>query len=215
MNAMSNPFSTRYTGLGRIPYLGVEAEQWSAWLDEWSSQGRVFQVVGQHGSGKSTLALDLAFRLAERLEASSGQRPWIRHQVVGTGAVRSRLLSSRLEDDWGRLPSHGRAGICVVDGLERLSWFQRCAVVRHHRRRGWPLLVTSHRALAGIPVLTRTTTRAEDLDRLVRHLAGTWDTGWNANGSQQLFDRHAGNLRECLMELYDRFAQRPIAVKYR
>ena len=100
------------------------------------------------------------------------------------------------------------SGTMVIDGFEQLSWWQRWTIRRWAKSCDCKLLVTAHRDV-GLPLLYETRI-SEDLARQVIQQAflvacGTADLPeplerlpW-----EHLLKKHRGNLRECLMEVYD------------
>ena len=143
-------------------------------------------IVGPHGSGKTTLLEDLAHVLAGR-----GFRIiWLR---LDTDAP-------RLPRDWGEHAGRlGDGDIVCLDGAEQLDpigW----ARVRWRTRRTTGLIVTTHRP-GRLPTLTTCTTSPALLARIIRRLAP--DGPAAAAPVAALFDRHHGNVREALRELYD------------
>jgi hypothetical protein len=143
-------------------------------------------IVGPHGSGKTTLLEDLAIVLAAR----------------GFRIVWLRLDSDapRLPRDWPARARRLRGGDLVcLDGAEQLgpmAW----ARVRWQTRRAAGLIVTTHRP-GRLPTLTSCTTNPALLGRIIARLAP--DGPADASSAAELFERHGGNVREALRELYD------------
>ena len=81
----------------------------------------------------------------------------------------------------------------------RLSW-----QVRRYRL---GLLVTTHIPV-GLPLLYQTETTPELTQSIVRQLADSDSSGITDADIRAAHDRHSGNLRETLFELYDLFHQR-------
>jgi len=187
----SNPFATRYTRPGVIPPLDrhgvpLDVATLAARFDAVTAAA----IEGPHGHGKSTLL----FALAATLHAAG--RP--------VGIVRIR--------DW-----HGalKAGIAIataprrtaifVDGWERLGLMAGPLrlMARLLQRR---LLVTSHRP-AGLPVLWTCATTPALLRAVVARVP---DHGGVVNETDidAAFQRHGGNVREALSDLYDTIERR-------
>ncbi|MDA8017558.1 MAG: hypothetical protein MPN21_08930 [Thermoanaerobaculia bacterium] len=165
-------------------------------LERWVRLGRRAALVGPKGHGKTTLL--------EQLE----------HRLEGKG-YEIRRLRFRTED--ASLPSTGRrrmatglhGGVVIsIDGLELLgpwAWWRL--------RRAWTrvggLLATVHRR-GRLPVLHVHKTTPELLRSLVHQLLDDEATFRRIDrGLGQLFERHEGNIRKCLHELYDQFAGKP------
>ncbi len=145
-------------------------------------------VVGPHGSGKTTL-LDA---LAGELEGEFAR--------VNLGSDTRRPLSRALSS----LP----AAICdvhvvLIDGAEQLDrwgWWRLHRRVRH----AGILVITSH-APGRLPTIHRCTTDPA----LLRELVAELSPGMVGDADlEALFQRHGGDIRSCLRELYDRWAGR-------
>jgi energy-coupling factor transporter ATP-binding protein EcfA2 len=146
-------------------------------------------IVGPHGAGKTTLLEDLGRALQER---------------------GFRVVSLRLGTDDRRLPTEWRShaadlgprDIVCLDGAEQLSsiqWFR----FRWHARRAAGVIVTSH-TRGRLPLLIECTTSPDLLAGIVHRLSPASADG--APSAADLFQRHRGNLREALRELYDHAA---------
>src|SRR5262249_54782350 len=94
----------------------------------------------------------------------------------------------------------------LLDGADLLRPFAWRRVRRASLRAGG-LVVTSHRK-GLLPALHRPRTSPDLLDTMVRTLAGTPPERFGES-AQALFDRHGGNLRTALRELYDVCATLP------
>ena len=184
----SNPFSTRFTAPGIIPFrfpCGESPASLAARLDEtgWG------QIIGPHGSGKSTL-------LAALLPALSAWQ--IRPIRLNTT---HRQLPPSIWD-----PS-GPRNLIIIDGFEQLGFFTRRRIKHHCRRTGCGLLVTAHSSM-GLPDLHRTDVTPETAADVIRSLVPS-------GGDWVLHDydiaarlrHHRGSLREVLFELYDRWEE--------
>ena len=151
--------------------------------------GRV-AIIGPHGSGKTTLLENLASLLpGDAVQVripGSCPRPW-------------RTTRAQLPR-----PVHAHHTI-LVDGAEQLGplgW--RLLLRRTHRARY--LIVTLHRA-GLLPTLIECRTDRDLLGDLVEELVPS-DASFLAPGLDDLFERHRGNIRSCLRELFDLYAGR-------
>lgn len=169
-------------------------------LDRFASLGQRGVIEGPHGSGKSTLLLELVGQLRDR-----GLRVHLVRRPAGEPAwdvareIRRPLQTAR------------RGDVLAIDGYEQLAWWRQRLVEVATRARGLGLLATVHRA-AWLPVLYRTEATPEILSVILHQLLGE-DLGagprWEslARESHQAraarIERHQGNLREVLFELYD------------
>ena len=95
----------------------------------------------------------------------------------------------------------------IPAGYDELNWFRRWRLSRKCRRRGWGLLVTSHRDIR-IPTLIRTSVSRMQAITIVKELTEEWPVDWSVQAARQvdsLLEEHDGNMREVLFALYDRF----------
>ena len=200
MKARENPFaaarvlSIRY----RVPDGGA-----AALLARLRQLGYRAAIVGRHGSGKTTLLEDLE------------------KDLEGLGF---RIRRLRLDAEHRRFPrrmlSRFFAGVdsrdlVCFDGAEQLS-VARWMAFRWRARHAGGLVITTHRR-GRLPTLIECTTSPELLQALIERLtrpATTADeeetAGPGAPTASELFERHRGNLRDALRELYDVYADRTI-----
>jgi energy-coupling factor transporter ATP-binding protein EcfA2 len=190
---VENPFCTRHIRPGAIPFFfppGQSAEGLVELLrlNDWRGE-----IVGPHGSGKSTLlcVLTTALRDAGRstllVELHDGQR--------------------RLPIDLRRVDGLSETTVVIVDGYEQLSFFSRLQLKGFCRRRHLGLVVTSHQS-AGLPLLFRTSATASLAEQIVRFLLRGQPQLVDPSELAQRFERHSGDLRELLFDLYDLYEQR-------
>ncbi len=188
MNALParhNPFATER--LDRLAYRDpatgepIGPEELDRLLDRLEELGRRAAIVGPEGSGKTALLEALAARLALR-----GWR--VRWSLAGPRAAEPASPKTFL----------------LVDGEERLAYRGWRRLLRAARGAGG-LLVTVH--LPGpLPTLFESATSPELLATLVAEL--TDGPSPQLPTAASLYARHRGNLREALLELYDRCAGR-------
>ena len=186
--AAPNPFSTRHTRPGALPYLFRDETQAdvAALVDQLESEHGLGQICGDHGTGKSTLLVDLQRQLEAR----------------GRVVVRLPFPPSR----WLATLWAARAGraIVVVDGFERLSGFVRTPIVALAQMIGSGLLVTCHRRCR-LPLLWHTHVSLVTATAIVERLTVS-DPRAREMALQDLerrLRRHGGDMRETLFELYD------------
>ena len=162
-------------------------------LRRWDSLGRRGVLVGPKGHGKTTLLEELERRLES--DGFEIRRLRLRVDSPTPDAETRRRLGTALHD----------GAVISIDGLELLRlWTWR------RLRRAWRpaggLLATAHRP-GRLPTLHEHRTTPALLRSLVRELlAEDKDLHTVEGGLDELFGRHGGNVRECLRELYDRFA---------
>ncbi len=189
-----NPFSTRYTQPGRIVPLDHFGNPLNLQgiLVSLAELGGTAAIQGQHGSGKTTLLEHLAcelkhsgacvvrVRLRSRLDALEALLAIARSPPGGIVCI----------DSWEQM---GLLSSCLARGL---AWVCRCHV-----------LVTSHRA-TGLPLLIDCQTSHPLLVAIVRQLPSheLWYGQCIVPADvEEAFKQCAGNVRESLYHLYDRF----------
>lgn len=153
-------------------------------------------IVGPHGAGKTTLLEDLQPRLA-RL----GYR--IRQATLHEG---DRYLGRGRRE--ALLAGAGPRDLLLLDGAEQLApWAWKELEWRSRRAAG--LLVTSHAIGRGPGLLSplwECRTTPDLLAALVADLVGPEEAA--VLPLAELYERHRGNLRDALRELYDLYAGR-------
>mgnify|MGYP002785805613 CR=1 FL=1 len=186
-----NPFATRHTQPGMLPPLHatgqpLDVRRLLAAIREHGAAS----IEGPHGTGKSTLLAALT-RVA-RDEGTHVEAVRLRTGRDAFAGVRAIL---------GAEPG----GIVCLDGWEMLGVFTWVArQVAWWRRVG--LVVTAHRS-AGFRFVIRTSATlpllAAIVDRLPDHGGLIVETDL-----KESLARHPGNVREALLDLYDRFEHR-------
>jgi energy-coupling factor transporter ATP-binding protein EcfA2 len=182
-----NPFSShRIDNLEFRP----QGRTWQQILERLEDLAWRAAVVGPAGSGKTTLLARLANR-------TPGETVGIR-LVRGTprpAADARALLPPTL------CPRH----VVLLDGADLLGpadWWRFRLATRH----AGGLVIASHRE-GRLPTLVRCRTSPELLRSLVAELAP--DASRRLDPVlDEVFTRHEGNIRGCLMELYDLYAGR-------
>jgi len=184
MRARDNPFRTER--VLRVRYR-LAGGTWDGLLDRFDALGRRAAIVGLHGTGKTTLLEDLAPRLRAR----------------GFGIRELRLDTETPRFEPGFLDrffgSLGERDVILFDGAEQLGWLARLRFQRRARGAAG-LLVTCHRP-GLLPTLLTTSTTPELLSGIVEEILGT-----RLPEVSSLFEKHDGNLREVLRELYDLYS---------
>jgi len=174
-----NPFrSERIDALAYRP----EGWTWEALLAQLEAMDFRAAVVGPHGSGKTTLLASLVPRLVAR----------------GFTCRACRLRRGERDVPPDLLVDAGRSDILIVDGadlLSRAAWRR----VRRAALRAGGLVVACHRE-GLLPTLVECCPSLVTVGAVVDEL--------NPGGVPRdllaaLFDRHGGNVRSILRELYD------------
>jgi hypothetical protein len=183
-----NPFATRFTRPGALPFLFDGDESAAAIVARFVAAGGRGAIVGPHGSGKSTLLETLRPALCE-----AGMNP-----IVHTLHDGQRRLSREHP-----LPSQSN-DVLVIDGYEQLNWWGRREVRRAVQHASAGLLVTSHAAVAGLPTIFTTRPTWELSRRVVRELTPSLPAlNLSEDELRRRYEQCNGNLRELLFKLYD------------
>jgi hypothetical protein len=188
-----NPFSTRHTRPGAMPFLFPAGEGAETLIGRLRRNGWRGEIVGPHGTGKSALLMALVPAI-ER----AGQTPLL---------VTLHDGQRRLPLDVNRESQLQPPTLLIVDGYEQLSRWSRFWLKRLCRRRGLGLLATAHDSV-GLPELYRTAADAELFQKIVEQLMAGQPCPWNVADLTARLARHGGNLREALFDLYDLYEQR-------
>ena len=187
MTARENPFATCH--LERIPFRFPHGMSWETLLKRLEELSWCASIVGGNGTGKTTLLEQLVPHLGAR-----GFEPVIFRLQTESGMKEKDRLADKLRDV--KAP-----GFILLDGAEQLSTRQWLPI-RGAASEAAGFIVGVHRT-SRLPVALELETSSKLLKGLVESLTG----GALPDGeAETLFQRHRGNLRECLRELYDRWA---------
>ena len=191
MRARDNPFASARVHRIRYRFDGLTWDQFLELLEQRNYRGA---IVGPEGAGKSTLLEDLRPKLIERGCAPISLRLTMETPRFSRGVLRelSVKLSSR--------------NVVLLDGAEQMSWWAWASFLWRVRRAGG-LIITAHRT-GLLPTVLTCRTNAELLSEIVSRLLGEAQT-MSRNEIDRLFQRHHGNIREALRELYDTFSAKP------
>lgn len=188
---VENPFATRFTRPGAVPFLfeaGVSAD---AVVARFEAAGRRGAIIGPHGSGKSTL---LASLLPTWHDA--GMVPIV-HTLHDGQRRLAAGFGQALFVDCG-------TPLLVVDGYEQLSWWGRREVLRAVVRAKAGLLVTAHAPQRGLPTLIETRPTWETARRLIAELASSLPAEcFSEDELRRRYEQCGRNLRELFFKLYD------------
>jgi hypothetical protein len=226
MKARRNPFrSERVEGV-RFRFLGDGT--WDGLMARLAELGYRGAIVGSDGSGKTTLLDELAPRIAG---AGFGvRRLWLNDEgVLSLGDLSCGPATRRTVAEVGDLghfrPHGGRLqqppsarvalerffaelgenDVVLFDGadlLGRLGWARFMRRAMHAAG----LVVTAHRR-GLLPTLIECGTTRELLAGIVGELLGERVAGEAASRAAGLFEKHKGNVRDALRELYDIWAE--------
>ncbi|MEI6239299.1 MAG: hypothetical protein WCR51_02810 [Planctomycetia bacterium] len=192
---LRNPFCTRSIRAGRIPSLDASGRPVNP-ADMLAALERLdgaAALVGPHGSGKSTLLWHIAGALearGQRVERVRLHRRWDLVSLV-RAVVRGAGGGTVCVDSWERL---GRPWADAV------RWFARACGAR--------LLVTAH-GPGPLPTLWACRTSPALLAAIVAQLpnGGGLVAPQREQQIEEAFRRAAGDIREALFLLYDRFEE--------
>ena len=193
MTDFGNPFSTRHTRPGAIPYRFPDSVTVGQLVERLRSHKWWGQILGPHGTGKTTLlhsllpALRDADRQVELFTVHAGQR--------------------KLELDAARTSKWNAATQVIVDGYEQLNWLARLRLKRRCRAHAAGLLVTTHRNL-GLPTVLLVQPSCEMVTQLVAELTREAPIHIHADDVRRCFQQQQGNVREAFFALYDLYEQR-------
>jgi hypothetical protein len=189
MKARDNPFEVQRVLRARYRLQGLSWDELLSRLEKLQYRAA---IVGPEGSGKTTLLEDLESRLQHR----------------GFEIVRLRLSREKRHfsaQDLEKLRDVSTRYVVLFDGAEQLSRWKWEIFKRQSRRFGG-LIITSHK-MGMLPTLLHCQTSPQLLDELIQQIAP--DHAPDLKGkTAALFHKHDGNLRNCLRELYDVYANK-------
>jgi|DewCreStandDraft_4_1066084.scaffolds.fasta_scaffold119774_2 hypothetical protein len=181
MRARDNPFASARLHQLRYRLRGATWEDILARLEQLDWRAA---VVGPHGSGKTTFLETLAPRLRAR---------GFQIRLVRLSEDHPCFAPDQLEPVFA---GQDQRPLVMLDGAEQLgAWAWRRFLRRTRQAHG--LLITTHQP-GRLPTLWRCKTTPDLLAALVEELQPR-----SVAPVGMLFDRHAGNLRGALRELYD------------
>lgn len=188
--AKDNPFAvSRIHALGYIPFtLSLDTL-----LQRLAELNYTAAIVGSHGSGKTTLLEELENNL---------QISGIRTETI--------FLSNDIRLPWqtvcDKVSSLPEAGVLFFDGACHLSRWRWRQLRQQAQQQGIGMVITSHKE-GMLPTLIHCRPNPETLIELVKHLLGDIDMNLQAD-CIRLYQTHQGNIRDCLRQLYDDFAEK-------
>lgn len=203
-----NPFSTRFTRPGEIPYLFTEPSDLITLVESFKRNRWVGQIVGPHGCGKTTLCHALASELCHLF-------PILNHVTIRSGReVHAMQLagSYTLKPDKAATPK-----LTIVDGVERLSLLQQWMLISNLTQSKHigsnqqdhsdqpardALLITTHRQLKFVPVLRSIAPCLTTFENVARYLNP--DLQADEQELAEIWNQAKHNTREAIMTLYDR-----------
>lgn len=205
-----NPFATCQTRPGQLRFVFRSGECCETLWARFQKAGRRGQIIGPHGTGKSTLVLEFTRFLGERGIATHvfRGRPGSQHELMAAwrqGSIRPGDVVAI--DGYDQLPISARL-------LRRFLLAYRCVglVVTTHREATLPVLYrtqvdlgTARMVLRQVWTAARSRTQAGARPDTANASEGEIALPCSDDQLNRLLDRHRGNLREALFELYDRY----------
>ena len=182
-----NPYSTCFTEPGKLPFIFSRADQLEHLLTEFERHGFRGQIVGPHGCGKTTLTMTLEPYLESRF--TKIKRITIRNDGTVSGNIRKN--GGQKQD----MPT-----LFVIDGIENISWLQRKIFLKSIKMNVSGLLLTTHRAIKGIPVIHQITPSFEIFAKVVSLISPKHPT--DPQHLKRVFSQNNDSIRESLMSLY-------------
>jgi hypothetical protein len=185
MKARENPF--RVERIRRIRFR-PQGLAWNEILERLEDLGYRAAVAGPDGSGKTTLLEDLL--------------PFLEEKGFRIRSTRLSLPRRALPPEKKRelLAEVGPRDIIVFDGADlvrRLDWWY----LRRASRQAGGLLVTTHTRRL-LPILVRCRTSFALFREIVGDIQEDRDPRPRID-LREVYERHAGNIRDALRELYD------------
>ncbi|MEC8301420.1 MAG: hypothetical protein VX035_06880 [Planctomycetota bacterium] len=207
-----NPFSTVYLTPGAQNYALPAPLSWHGLFRKYCLLGQRVSILGEHGVGKTTLLATLIAQWQEFLPENSKV---LVYRVGQNGGLSVMQLSPRIAPGGKRLTTlvpkqpisfsallrkTTQDSIIVVDGYDAWSWWERKRLMQRTTRCRAGLIVTSHER-SKLPPLLRLSPEFQDFVELLNR----WQpkVGHIERAClQDVWNRHRGNLRECLFDLY-------------
>ena len=189
MKARQNPFARHRTE--KLSYRLPPGTTWEGLLERLKIQGNVGAIVGRHGAGKSTLLEEFQPHLRKL-----GFQPHLIRLTSETSMREKEALP-------GVLRQFVKPAFILLDGAEQLST-RHWLPVRSAAGVAAGFLVTVHR-VSRLPTLFECDSSSALLENLVKELSGK---PLPLEHASELLARHFGNIRDCLHELYEDWAQR-------
>jgi len=184
LRARDNPFATQR--VLRLRYEFPSDHVRNQTRERLKSLGFRAAIVGHRGSGKTTLLEDLGQWLGA--EGFRTLHVFLNEQNRAIPMDCIRRIRPQLTD----------RDIVLLDGCEQLgpiNWWR----FRWQTRQAGGLIITTHHA-GRLPTLWRCETNVELLAGLIRKLQ---EVPLSPSEVERLYQKHRGNVREALRELYD------------
>ena len=189
MKAKDNPFAVERVHAIRYRPLHTTFDRLGARLHELDYRAA---ITGPEGSGKTTLLEDLQQVLQQK--GFRTRLVFVNDTSLFDSPACRQLLSELTRDQ-----------IILLDGADLIRRSDWSLLKRHTITHAYGLVVTSHKR-GLLPTLIECSTTPALLRDIVAELLPQ-DRTIPAEFLNSLYERHQGNLRACLRELYDLYAQ--------
>ncbi len=189
MKAKDNPFAVERIQTIRYHPLGTTFDRILARLHELNYRAA---IIGPEGSGKTTLLEDLQEMLQRK--GFRVNLTFVNDTSRFDSPACRRLLSELTRDT-----------ILLLDGADLIRRSDWSLLKRHTITHAYGLVITAHRR-GLLPTLIECSTTPALLKDLVSDLLPRGRT-LPAEFLDSLYQRHQGDLRACLRELYDFYAE--------
>lgn len=188
MKARDNPFRVERVRRVRFRPQGIAWDRIHARLEELRYRAA---IAGPDGSGKTTLLEDLIPHLEEK---------GVHVRAAGLSLPRRALPKARMEELLAGLGSDDLIAFDGADLLRPWDWW----MLKWRSRKAGGLLVTTHQRRI-LPILVECSTSPELFESIVGEILGPGDPPPSIS-LRELFEKHEGNIRDALRELYDLYA---------
>ena len=195
MPVNSNPFSTRFTRPGAIPFLFDEHLNAETILRRFEASNWLAQIVGPHGSGKTTLVRELESHLITRFAT-------IKYVAIRKSkkrlVVEPQFLVQATDDST-------KPDLLVVDGVESISRLNRWLLKTWCRQHKTGLLATMHQPSQWLPTIATLRPESRAFLSIGDWLQRSTERKLDHESCSRALEVSNGNYREAFMTLYDQY----------
>lgn len=205
----SNPFSTRFLCPSKNRFIVADKQQLESFVENFTQNGFYGQLIGPHGCGKTTLS----YAIERMILAKHSNHVVFHRKTIGANqrirtapainGTRLHHLDNKSSEASARKTTASKTLVLVLDGIERLTWLQRAALMRHCFRRKIGLLVTTHRCVLGLGEQLRLQPSLQTFFKLAKQLQRDAYHQLVPAKLEQIYSLSDGNIREALMACYD------------
>lgn len=195
MPSNSNPFSTRFTRPGAIPFRFDNQEHERIIVETFAESNFIAQIVGPHGSGKTTLV-----RVLEpHLKTWFGKIKYVTIRKFGKRLIVESKFAVFSDNE------SSKPHLLVVDGIESLTGLNRWLMKTWCKRNKTGLLATVHRPGNGFPTIATLRPNSSTFLAICDWLQHPSKHKLDHETCLQAFKIANGNFREAFMTLYDQY----------